>query len=236
MVWLSSQRQLIEPMWKNIQFLKFACFPQNLFYLYFKKLKQLTMKLLNKCIALLTLVFFSLNTNAQKIKTTDGDLAVLKNESTINVEFVYDGMSVGKFDDEKEYIQKKTEEYNKKEPGRGDSWAKSWVSDRASRFEPKFIELFQESSNMTVKPDAKYTLIFKTISTEPGFNIVIHRKNAEIDAEVEIVETANRKKKIATLTVSNAPGRIFGGYDYDTGTRIAETYAVAGKRLGNYIK
>src|SRR5688572_950528 len=132
------------------------------------------MKLLNKCIGFVALVLFSINTNAQKIKTVDGDLSPLKDETSINIEFVYAGMSVGKFDDEKEYIAKKTEEYNKKEPGKGDSWAKSWVDDRASRFEPKFIELFEENSKMTVKKDAKYTMIFKTTSTEPGFNIVIH--------------------------------------------------------------
>lgn len=194
------------------------------------------MKLIMKCTALVALVFLSINTNAQKIKTTDGDLSILANESTINIEFIYDGMSVGKFDNEKEYIKAKTEEYNKKEPGRGDTWAKSWVADRASRFEPKFIELFQESSSMTVKATSKYTLIFKTTSTEPGYNIVIKRKNAEIDAEVWIVETANKTKKIATITVSNAPGRMFGGNDYDTGSRIAEAYAVAGKKLGKYIK
>lgn len=194
------------------------------------------MKLLNKCVVFAMLVFFSLNTIAQKIKTVDGDLSPLKDETSINIEFVYDGMSVGKFDNEKDYIAKKTEEYNKKEPGKGDAWARSWVDDRLSRFEPKFIELFEENSKMTVKKDARYTMIFKTTSTEPGFNIVIHRKNAEIDAEVEIVETANRKKKIASLTVSNAPGRQFGGYDYDTGVRITEAYAVAGKRLGKYIK
>ena len=145
-------------------------------------------------------------------------------------------MSVGKFKDEKDYIKSKTEEYNKKEPGRGDSWAKSWVTDRASRFEPKFIELFQENSDMTVKEASKYTMIFKTTSTEPGYNIVINRKNAEIDAEILIVETANRSKVIAKLTVTNAPGRIYGGYDYDTGSRIAEAYAASGKRLGKYIK
>jgi hypothetical protein len=194
------------------------------------------MKKIKISIAVLALVISGLNIQAQKIKTTDGDLSVLKNETAINIEFTYDGMSVGKFDSEKEYIEKKTEEYNKKEPGRGNSWAKSWVADRASRFEPKFIELFTESSGMTVKKDAKYTLIFKTTSTEPGFNVVAFRKNAEIDAEVWIVETANRKNRIATLTVSNAPGRIFGGYDYDTGTRIAEAYAVSGKKLGKYIK
>jgi hypothetical protein len=211
------------------------CSSENSIYFY-SSLKLLKMKLISTMAALLTLVFFSVNTNAQKIKTTEGDLSVLKNESTINVEFVYDGMSVGKFDNEKGYIKTKTDEYNKKEPGRGDAWAKSWVADRASRFEPKFIELFQENSGMTVKAKSKYTLIFKTTSTEPGFNIVIKRKNAEIDAEVWIVETANRSKKIAVITVSNAPGRMFGGNDYDTGSRIAEAYAVAGKRLGKYIK
>ena len=193
------------------------------------------MRLLTKCF-LAVLLLLSAGTYAQKIKTVDGDLDVLKNETTINIEFVYDGMSVGKFDNEKEYIEKKKEEYNKKEPGRGDAWAANWVNDRSARFEPKFIELFEENSKMKVSKDAKYTLIFKTTSTEPGYNIVIHRKNAEIDAEVDIVETANRKKKVASLTVSNAPGRQFGGYDYDTGERIMEAYAVSGKRLGKYIK
>lgn len=194
------------------------------------------MKLIRKTLLLLTLAIFSLNLNAQKIKTVDGDLSALKNEETINIEFVYDGMSVGKYDKEADYIKAKTEEYNKKEAGRGDTWAKSWVTDRASRFETRFINEFQESSKMTVKPNAKYTMIFKTTTTEPGYNIVISRKNAEIDAEVMIVETADKSKKIATLSVSNAPGRIYGGYDYDTGTRIAESYAVAGKKLGKYIK
>lgn len=118
------------------------------------------MKLISKIVAILTLVFFSINTNAQKIKTTEGYLSILKNESSINIEFVYDGMSVGKYANEKDYIQAKTEEYNKKETGRGDTWAKSWITDGASRFEPKFIELFQKSSKMTVKADAKYTLTF----------------------------------------------------------------------------
>ena len=89
---------------------------------------------------------------------------------------------------------------------------------------------------MIIKPDAKYTLIFKTTSTEPGYNIGISRKNAEIDAEAWIVETANKAKKIAIITVTNAPGRMFGGYDFDTRSRIAEAYAVSGKKLGSYIK
>ncbi|MBC7887778.1 MAG: hypothetical protein H7Z13_07795 [Ferruginibacter sp.] len=178
----------------------------------------------------------SLISDAQKLKLTDGDLSALKTETSINFEFTYDHMSVGKFDTEQEYLEKKTAEYNKKEAGRGDNWAKSWVSDRQSRFEPKFIELFTKASEMSESKTAKYTIIFKTKSTEPGYNIVISRKNAKIDAEAVIVETANKKKVIATISVDNALGRTFGGYDYDTGQRISEAYADAGKALGKFIK
>jgi hypothetical protein len=194
------------------------------------------MNLLNKVAAIAALLFFSMNTNAQRIKTIDGDISVLKNETAINVEFTYDNMSVGKYDNEDEYIEKKKAEYNSKEPGRGDSWAKSWKSDRKRDFEPKFVELFEKNSGMTVKPAAKYTLIFHTTSTEPGYNIYVSKKNAEIDAEVTVVETADRSKKIAVISISNAPGRTFSGNDYATGDRIAECYAVSGKKLAKFIK
>jgi hypothetical protein len=58
----------------------------------------------------------------KRSKQLKGIFSVLKNETTINVEFFYDGMSVGSYADEKEYIKKKTQEYNTKEPGRGDTW------------------------------------------------------------------------------------------------------------------
>jgi hypothetical protein len=199
------------------------------------------MKRLSRYAAILAIVFFSTTANAQKIKTAEGDDAILKNESSINIEFTYDNISVGKFDKEEDYIKKKTEEYNKKEPGKGDMWAKSWVTDRAARYEPKFIELFTLNSKMTVSKDAKYTLIFKTKSIEPGYNIaggmmIGGRKNASVDAEAWIVETANKTKKLAVITVDNAPGGTWGGYDYDTGTRISESYAISGKKLAKYLK
>lgn len=194
------------------------------------------MKTLNKYFVMAVFLFFAINTYAQKIKTTEGSTDVLKNETSINVEFTYDNMSVGKYDKESEYLEKKTAEYNSKEPGKGDSWAKSWITDRQRIFEPKFLELFEKNSGMSNKADAKYTLIFHTTSTEPGFNIYVTRKNAEIDATVTIVETADRTKKIAVIDVKNAPGRTYSGYDYATGERISECYAVAGKRLGKHIK
>lgn len=194
------------------------------------------MKTSIKYAAILALVFFTLTANAQRFKVTEGDLSALKGETSYNIEFTYNDMSVGKFEHESEYIEKKKAEYNSKEPERGDSWAKSWISDRKMVFEPKFIDLFEKTSDMTVKATAKYTIIFHTTTTEPGYNIYISKKNAEIDAEATIVETANRSKIIAVISVKNAPGRTFSGNDFATGDRISECYAVAGKKLSKFIK
>ena len=79
-------------------------------------------------------------------------------------------------------------------------------------------------------------LIFKTVKTEPGWNIGITRAPAYIDAEAWIVDSKDRGKVLAKLTITKSPGRDAMGYDYETGARIQEAYAKAGKELGAYIK
>lgn len=193
------------------------------------------MQLVPKVAAALLLSALCLPAAAQKIKLVDGDPSVLKDQKELNVEFTYDHLSVGK-DSEEDYVQKKTAEYNKKEPGKGDTWAKAWVADRASRYEPKFDELFNDNGDIKAGsfPNAKYTLIFHTTFIEPGFNVGVARKNSYIDAEVLIVETANKGKTLTKISVDNAPGRMMG-FDFDTGMRITESYAVAGKKLAKFL-
>jgi hypothetical protein len=85
-------------------------------------------------------------------------------------------------------------------------------------------------------PDAKYTLIFHTTHTETGYNIGISRRNAYIDGEIRIVETANPSNTVARITVDNAPGTMPFGMDFDTGSRLAEAYAKAGKEVGKLLR
>ncbi|HEX4852000.1 MAG TPA: hypothetical protein VFV08_14395 [Puia sp.] len=192
---------------------------------------------LKRSLAFLLCTLFLARTQAQHIKLLEGNIDVLKNEKSISVEFTYEEMRVGRYDKESDYVNDKTADYNKKEPGKGDTWAKNWVGDRKYRYEPKFNELFEKYSEMTIKGGCKYTLIFKTNFTEPGFNIGITRKSAEINGEAWIVETANKNKVIAKIRVEKAPGKAFwSGNDYDSGDRISEAYATAGKGLGKFIK
>ena len=194
------------------------------------------MKTLTFASAMLVATLCALHVDAQKVRLTEGSLAPLKGQTTIATQFEYDNMRVGKYDKEEDYVSAKKAEYDKKEAGRGDNWAKAWVADRRNRYEPKFNELFEKHADVAVSAKAKYTVIYKTTYIEPGYNIGISRHNAEVNAEVWVVETANPSNVIAKLTVEHAPGKVFMGNDYDTGDRISESYASAGKAVGHFIR
>lgn len=178
--------------------------------------------------------------NAQKISVKKGNLGFLKGQKSLLVTFDYSNMAVGKFDKEEDYIAKKVEDYNKSEAGKGDKWREAWKNDRASRYEPKFEELFNEYASKTGitgtrdVTDAQYEMNIHTTFTEPGFNIGITRKPAFIDLVITFKNTASGEE-LAVMEVNNCPGRDAFGYDFDTGYRIEEAYAKLGKSLAGYI-
>jgi hypothetical protein len=184
------------------------------------------------------LVAASLTAGAMKVKLKDGDLKALKGTTEFNIQYDYSEMTVTtKNMDEASFIEDKQADLNKKESGRGNTWAKAWVSDRKSRFEPQYKEEFEKQSGLKLRenPSAKYTMIMHTTHTETGYNIGISSRPAFIDAEVRIVETANPANVIAVITIDNSPGRMAFGMDFDTGERLKEAYAKAGKEVGKLI-
>ena len=210
-----------------------------------------------KLIALSTFVLLIFaKANAQKVKLEEGDLSPLKSEKTIAFAFTYDSMMIGSSghghppgpphppgpghshgqQTEAEYVAKHTEDYNKKSPGKGDEWAKAWKDDRETLYEPGFIKEFEKYGGIQPDAKSKYTLIFKTTNTEPGFNVGFMRHNSEISGVVWIVETANKSHVIAKISVTNSPGGSFFENDYATDERISTAYSEAGRGLGYFIK
>jgi hypothetical protein len=99
----------------------------------------------NTFITILVILFCAVQSGfAQKVDLKSGDVDVLSGQKTVNVQYDYSDFGVGKFATEKEYLDKKSAEYNAKEAGKGDEWKKSWVSDRQNKYEPKFEELFNK--------------------------------------------------------------------------------------------
>ena len=173
-------------------------------------------------------------------QTIQGDISafsILKNTSKVNVVFDFSTFRVGKALSDSEYVEKKVNAYNEKEPGRGDEWKEKWTNDREARFEPQFLELLNKYVKGKIDfsknaADTKYTLIVKTTFVEPGFNVGVARKNAYVNLAITIVDSQNIKVGLATIKLVKSPGRGGYGSDFDTGYRIEQAYAKAGKTLG----
>lgn len=188
---------------------------------------------MKKIVSLALVCFMFTCSYGQKITLVSGSLLGLKDASNCTVSYKYDNMIVGK-KKESEYIKEKTAKMNKDEAGTGDKWAKAWVEDRSARFQPKFEELFNEhSAKVKIGQTGDYKLIVHTNFTEPGFNVGVMKKYAMITMNVKVLDKSN--KQVAEVNIVNAPGRTYGYGDFDTGVRIMECYAVAGKDFAKFI-
>ena len=194
------------------------------------------MKFLRTHVAMIiALSLTSIAIKAQDVNLIKGNLLFLKDEKTINIEFTYEKMTVDGTK-EADFIKTKKAEYNAKEAGTGDSWAIKWEEDKGMKFEPKFITAFVNLSGITVSKDAKYTMIFNTKNMEPGYSIGVSKRNAGIDGTVTIVETADRTKILAKLSVERPGENMFRGAAFDAGSRIADAYNLSGQKVGKFVK
>lgn len=175
----------------------------------------------------------------KKAKVIDGSFDQLKGVKKMNIKFEYDGMTIGKKQiPNDEYVNDRKESLNKKESGKGSTWAHAWEADRGRRFEPGFRDYFnraQAGIRVGSFPEEKYTLVFKTSNLEPGYNVGVSRKNALVSGEAWVVETANPANVLCKIQVKNAPGSM-GGFDFDNGERMRMAYGYAGNLVGKLFK
>lgn len=189
--------------------------------------------------------------HGQNINITEGSLAFLKTQNSLQTEFVYDNIMVPGNKTEADYLAKNKEAMNRKEAGRGDRWEKAWYDCRKERGEPQFRELFSKRSKIQVSDEpGTYTLIFKSLRffdddllIESGMDAEINRDPAYMDAEVWIVETQNPGQVMVKLLMTHIPGRLTsmsGSWSgnsayYDVKIRLALAYARAGDMLGRFV-
>ncbi|MFC2175897.1 hypothetical protein ACFLR1_02850 [Bacteroidota bacterium] len=182
--------------------------------------------------------------SAQKMKLTSGSFKALSGQSKVLVVYNYDDMNVGTGKREMKetaYIERKKGEYNEKEAGRGDSWERAWKADREGRFHGKFETLFNKTaskSGITINrnfEDAEYTLIVHTTMTEPGFSIpMVMTVPAGINLEISLVKSGS-EDVLGKMTLIGSPGNALYGAAWDTGSRIQESYAKAGKEFAKWL-
>lgn len=190
---------------------------------------------MKKLLTLLLLVGAMVTSNQlQAQDIVKGDLAFLKGTTDINFVFTYDNLTVGKEGKEANYIKKRKDEKNEKEPGKGDDWEKSWYSDRNRYYEPKFVELFCKYAKMASSEDVKgkYTITVNTSFIEPGYYVGISSGAAVLNLEITIYDAADPKKILCKVVFEDQKG---GKGQITTGIRVGEAYAKAGKEFGKLV-
>ena len=116
-----------------------------------------------KKLALLLVFILLLMTSllASSFKIISGNPGILKNEKLVNIEFRFDGRSIGKFNTEQEYIDYYVNDRNKKEPGRGEVWKQEWMTNSREFFPTLFTQEMNKITNTNgiqvepKKPEAK---------------------------------------------------------------------------------
>ena len=194
------------------------------------------MKIIKIYLTLACVLFAGITGFAQEVDMTKGDLSILKGETSINFKFTYEKMSVGDFNKEADYIKKRMEEQNAKDPPNGDNWAAQWEADKKNFYGDKFILGFTKQNKMTFSKDAKYTFIFNTKALEPGYQVGVSKRNAGVDGTVTLIETAKPEKKLAVLYVERAPETKWRGAAFDAKSRIGDAYYMDGQKVGKFIE
>lgn len=183
---------------------------------------------------------------AAKAKLASGDLAVLKGQTTINVEFDYAGMTVGgKGTPETQWLADEVAKRNGKKAGSGDAFQTTWVSSRTELYAPRFLEELNKelakagTTAALGAAAAKYTLIVRTVQVEPGATIGFNTQ-AWATLEVRLVDTATKDVALAAIGIEKirpatkkVGGIKLGGYDAES--RLAECYDDGGEALGELL-
>lgn len=193
-----------------------------------------------KNLLLITVLLLSTSLLAQKVKVTQGDWGNLKGISEYNVVFDYSNLQIPKYDSEEEFLKDKMAKRDEKEPGTGEEFKKSWFSDREEFYEPRFIETFNDrykDNAVKVKKDsnAEYTMKVHTTMIYPGYNVGVVRHNSKLEVTLSIYKTSEPDNVIFSADYTKIEGQGNGGYDFNSGQRIADAYIIFARALTKHM-
>jgi hypothetical protein len=184
---------------------------------------------------LIMLLILVINGFSQKFIPYTGDIKVIKDEKTLNVQFFYDKMKVGEFNSEKEYTDHRVKEYDDKKQGKGAEWLAEWNSYKKI-WENNFIKdinkrLKKQSVVFSLdQKQAKYMLLLYPLFLDIGFDAVMVSKASELDVEILIFESEHMENQIARIMIDNSLG---GGAGWKG---IGFTYNSLAKKFGKFLK
>ena len=191
---------------------------------------------MKKLVILFTALLCTTFMFSQKVKITQGSYAALKDIKEYNLEFDYSSLSIPKYNSEEDFLIDKMAKRDDKNPESGEKFKESWFADRENRYEPKFIESFNErfkNGEIKVGKDLKteYTLKIHTTMMWAGYNVGVWRENSKIEATIYVYKNDDPNTVLLAADFTRVEGGGLSGMDYNSGDRIAQAYGKLAKKL-----
>ncbi|MBW8522379.1 hypothetical protein K0U91_07825 [Chryseobacterium chendengshani] len=138
---------------------------------------------------------------SQKITLVSGDFSVLKDQTEVNVELVFDNVLFQAENlSETKYLENRKNEILANPKNSKDDWVK-WNDEWTAFKETKYIEKFLKGINHKSKKivfknniQSKYTLVVKTRWIYAGWSGGFVMQPAKLTSEIKLVETDNHSK------------------------------------------
>ncbi len=186
----------------------------------------------------LTLFFllFASTFHSQEITIVSGNYKNLKTISEYNLVFDYSDLTVTDFESEEDYLQKTMLEKEQAKPGNAKVFREEWFADRAYRYEPRYIQAFNEyfkKGEVKVikdRPDLPYTMKVHTTEIYPGYNNGFTRKSGNLEVTISVFKTENAENILFSANITDVECNYAGDkatledFDFHQGERIAYGY------------
>ena len=175
----------------------------------------------------------------QEIEIISGNPKYFNKVDSYYIQFDYTDLKIGGYENEEAYIayMREDAELRRKSP---DEWEQKWFNDRATVFEPKFLELFHKYAGAKIKleskgSDQKFILQFHTQFIEIGFNRNFKESPTYINVIVTISDTTSKEEPLI-ISMKYVIGReVMSSYSANF-RRIEEAYGKCGKELAKYMR
>lgn len=198
--------------------------------------------------------------DAQKIKWDKGDLKVLKGQTQLSTEIIYENLQVSSMPEE-QFLKERKNRDNEEKAGAGDIFANNWEEAKKTKYIKRVNDHVFSASKKKVtasenNTSATYKLILKPNNIDLGKGRYFGTKPALVDFDITIVETANPSNVVAhgvALAVkgeAKAPkgsGWIPGGagavidasnrsQNFEATNRVAESFELLATAIGKSMK
>ncbi|WP_395093406.1 hypothetical protein ACF3NR_03770 [Vaginella massiliensis] len=196
-----------------------------------------------KKMLLMMLLSFATMATAQKSEIKLGDFNFLKDQKKVKVVFDYSNLKINADSiSEAEYIAKRKDDLNSKNPGNGDAWIDKWKGAKESIWEPKFMELLSKYATKDTgiqfskyAEDAPYTLTVRVDWIYPGRDAFVMKQYAKVSSTLIFTDSKNKGDKKLIIKYKEAPGDQYGN-NFSNESRIGEGFAKTAKTFSKNLE